>query len=128
MKRIQLKQDLVKNINGIRIERIDESIRDKVIEFDAEVHQFSRARLLPHVLAEKDSIAMVYNIIINITIVETNGLLYMILDCNPGGVRIARKLGLDKQWEVPRFFNKFVYETALWNKVYCIHSPNFAIF
>lgn len=80
--------------------------------------------------ANNDAIAelIVYQIIKNFPIVESNGLLYMTLDVNPGGVRIAEKLGLQKHEELPRFFSKYVYRTALWNKVYGIHSPNFSIF
>ncbi|CAG2176928.1 unnamed protein product, partial [Oppiella nova] len=50
-------------------------------------------------------------------IIETNGLLYMTLDSNPGGIRIAEKLGLHKHEELPRFFNKFVYSEALWSRL-----------
>ncbi|CAG2177492.1 unnamed protein product, partial [Oppiella nova] len=132
---------LVKNIDGIRVQRITDSIENLVIEYDREVHRFSRARLLPHVFREPDSMALVaideyddsvvgygcfrtnnigkamsgplyanndavaellvYKMIENFAIIETNGLLYMTLDSNPGGIRIAEKLGLHKHEELP---------------------------
>ena len=80
--------------------------------------------------ADNDAVAefIIYQIVKSFPIAETNGLLYMTLDSNPGGIRIAEKLGLQKHEELPRFFTKFAYDSALWSKVYCIHSPNFAIF
>ncbi len=56
-----------------------------------------------------------------------NGLLYMTLDSNPGGERIAKKLNLKKQHELPRIFLRQPYLGAEWNNVYCIHSPNFSL-
>lgn len=55
------------------------------------------------------------------------GLLYMTLDSNPGGERIADKLGLVKHEELPRFFLGEPYCGAQWEQVYCIHSPNFSL-
>lgn len=57
----------------------------------------------------------------------SKGLLYMTLDSNPGGERIANKLGLIKHEELPRFFRHQPYLDAKWNNVYCIHSPNFSL-
>jgi len=160
--------DLVKSIRGTRIDKIDQTIIEQIIEYDTQVHGYSRAKLLPHVFSEEDTVALVaideydgkvvgygcfrtnninkamagplyanndavaelivYEIIKAFPIVEKNGLLYMTLDSNPGGIRIAEKLGLHKHEELPRFFTKYAYDHALWNRVYCIHSPNFSIF
>lgn len=57
----------------------------------------------------------------------SRGLLYMTLDSNPGGERIADKIGLTKVEELPRLFNKKPYKDAQWNQVYCIHTPNFSL-
>ncbi|XP_054164317.1 uncharacterized protein LOC128962023 [Oppia nitens] len=82
------------------------------------------------VYANNDALAelLVYSLIDRFPTAQTRGLLFMTLDSNPGGIRIADKLGLGKQEQLPRFFNKFVYTDAQWDRVYCIHSPNFAIF
>ena len=57
-----------------------------------------------------------------------NGLLFMSLDANPGGDRIATKMALKPQEEsLPRFFTKFIPEADL-RRIYCIHSPNFSPF
>ena len=57
-----------------------------------------------------------------------HGLLYMTLDSNPGGERIADKLGLHKHEELPRFFLRHgPYRDAQWSEVYCVHSPNFSL-
>lgn len=55
------------------------------------------------------------------------GLLYMTLDSNPGGERIAEKLNLPKMEELPRLFRHKPYRDAKWNQVYCIHTPNFSL-
>ncbi len=58
----------------------------------------------------------------------SRGLLYMSLDSNPGGERIADKLGLVQHEQLPRFFTGPPYrEGAKWEAVYCIHSPNFSL-
>ena len=57
----------------------------------------------------------------------SQGLLYMTLDSNPGGERIADKLGMPKHEELPRFFLGEPYKEAKWTQVYCIHSPNFSL-
>lgn len=36
-------QDLVKDLDGIRIDKIDDTLAQKVIEYDEEVHKFSRS-------------------------------------------------------------------------------------
>lgn len=55
------------------------------------------------------------------------GLLYMTLDSNHGGQLIADKLCLKQQEKIQRFFRFQPYEGADWNRVYCIHSPNFSL-
>lgn len=57
----------------------------------------------------------------------SKGLLYMTLDSNPGGERIAEKIGIPKHEELPRFFRQQPYKDAKWLQVYCIHSPNFSL-
>lgn len=57
----------------------------------------------------------------------SKGLLYMTLDSNPGGERIADKLGLIKQEQIARFFRNKPYINANWDRVYCVHSPNFSL-
>jgi ribosomal protein S18 acetylase RimI-like enzyme len=50
--------DLVKNIRGTRIKRIDVSLIPQIIEYDTQVHGYSRAKLLPHVFSEGDTISL----------------------------------------------------------------------
>ena len=54
------------------------------------------------------------------------GLLFMTLDGNPGGDRIADKMGLEREEpSIPRFFTQKIPE-ADFRRIYCIHSPNFS--
>lgn len=170
---------LVQSIRGIEIRTIDEErdhcLYDSVIRYDASVHGYSRHKLLPHVLKEKGSVALVaididesneqcgeqYSVVgfgcirtnnigkamigplyaMNDAVAEllmfrlfdalsgpfSKGLLYMTLDSNPGGERIAEKIGIPKHEELPRFFRQQPYKDAKWLQVYCIHSPNFSL-
>ncbi|XP_075678268.1 holothin acyltransferase-like isoform X2 [Dermatophagoides pteronyssinus] len=140
---------------------------NKVIDYDAHVHGYIRAKLLPHVLNEEGSAAFVASNMTGEKIfgygcIRTNnigkamigplyadndaiaellmhylfarlstqfakGLLYMTLDSNPGGERIAEKLALKQQEKIQRFFRSQPYDGADWDRVYCIHSPNFSL-
>lgn len=159
--------DLVKKINGIKIDVINEEIMSQVISYDAHVHGYLRSKLLPLTFREKDTLSLyafdeiestivgfgcfrtnnvqkamtgplyadndaiaellIYELIETFAIAKQNGLLYMTLDSNPGGIAIAEKLRLEKHEELPRFFTKSVYDHAQWNRIYCIHSPNFSL-
>uniref|UniRef100_T1KSU6 YitH/HolE acetyltransferase (GNAT) domain-containing protein n=1 Tax=Tetranychus urticae TaxID=32264 RepID=T1KSU6_TETUR len=79
------------------------------------------------IYANNDGVAelLVYNLLVNFPISLTAGLDFMTPDCNPGGLRIAAKLGLKKNEDLPRLFRKSVPKVD-WNRVYNIHTPNFS--
>ncbi|KAH7645880.1 holothin acyltransferase [Dermatophagoides farinae] len=158
---------LVPSIPETKIQRITTEWYSKVIDYDAQVHGYIRAKLLPHVFTEEGSIAFVASDttgqrIFGYGCMRTNnigkamigplyanngavaellmrylfsrlstpfgkGLLYMTLDSNHGGQLIADKLCLKQQEKIQRFFRFQPYEGADWNRVYCIHSPNFSL-
>lgn len=79
------------------------------------------------IYANNDAVAelIVYNLITNLPVALTTGLDFMTPDCNPGGLRIATKLGLKKNEDLPRLFVKSIPKVD-WNRIYCIHTPNFS--
>lgn len=170
-------ENLVKDMENIRISLItgaqdeEELLLPAVIQYDARVHGYSRAKLLSATFREPDTISMVatdkeekspaavvgygclrtnnidkamagpiyadndavaelliYKMIQSFPVARNNGLLYMTLDSNPGGVRIAEKLGLTLREELPRFFRKENIPKADFGRIYCIHTPNFSLF
>lgn len=79
------------------------------------------------IYADNDAVSelLVYNLIEKFPIALENGLDFMTPDCNPGGLRIANKLKLEKNEDLPRFFTKSVPKVDF-DRVYCIHTPNFS--
>ena len=77
--------------------------------------------------ADNDAVAelLVSEAIAKFPVASAKGLLYMTLDCNAGGIRIAEKLKLDYGEHLPRLFTKAV-AVADFDRIYCIHSPNFS--
>lgn len=53
------------------------------------------------------------------------GILYMTHDSSAGGKRIAEKLKLSYCEDLPRFFKKSIPK-ADFDRIYCIHTPNFS--
>lgn len=82
------------------------------------------------VYADNDAVAelLVSTAIKQLPAASESGLLYMALDSCPGGVRIAEKLKLKQHERLPRFFTRSVPEDANFERIYCIHTPNFSPF
>ena len=55
----------------------------------------------------------------------SRGILYMTHDSSAGGKRIAEKLKLAHCEDLPRFFKKSI-PNADFDRIYCIHTPNFS--
>ncbi|KAI7685378.1 hypothetical protein SSS_05019, partial [Sarcoptes scabiei] len=79
--------------------------------------------------ADNDAIAelLMRNLFNNLAGPMSSGLLYMTLDSNPGGERIAEKIGMRKHEEISRLFLHKPTLNVDWNRVFCIHSPNFSL-
>lgn len=79
------------------------------------------------IYANNDAVAefLVYNLIQNFSLVHEKGLNMMLPDCNAGSMRMALKLGLEKHGQFPRFFTKAIPKVDF-DRVYCVHTPNFS--
>ena len=77
--------------------------------------------------ADNDGVAelLMSEAIARFPLATSKGLLYMTLDSSPGGIRIADKLKLDYGEHLPRLFTKEI-PVADFDRIYCIHSPNFS--
>lgn len=77
--------------------------------------------------ADNDAVAelLMNEALKRLPVASSRGLLFMTLDCNPGGIRIAEKLRLECNEHLPRFFTQKLAD-ADFNHIYCIHTPNFS--
>lgn len=79
------------------------------------------------IYADEDTIAecLIYHSIQSFPLALESGLVLLVIDSNPGAIKIAEKLDLEKHETVPRLFTQKIPE-ADYDRIYCLLSPDFS--